>query len=296
MNILLTGGTGFIGSELVLKLLSAGHKLTVVTRNRAAATGKLPSTVSFVEHDLNASPLKETEFENIDAIINLAGESIDRRWTAKNKAAIRNSRILCTQNLLLNCPATVKTLVNASAVGFYGDRGGEELTESSPIGKGFLTDVCEEWEAAAHSFKGRLVILRFGMVISRKGGALKTISELFNKNLGAPLGDGKQWISYISLEDLLNMILFAIENQNVSGTFNAVNNHPVTNLQFSETLAAELNVLLLPTVPRFALKLLLGEMSELLLNSQKVTSSFPYQCKDISIAPLLQRELWRNYR
>jgi uncharacterized protein (TIGR01777 family) len=291
MNILITGGTGFIGSELVKVLLASGHKLTVVTRNRASATGKLPSSVGFIEHDLNTAPLNKSHYENIDAIVNLAGESIDKRWSDKNKKIIWNSRIVCSRNLMANCPFSVKTVITASAIGFYGDRRGEELTETSIKGKGFLADLCEQWEKVFKNYTGRLVIIRFGMVLSRKGGALRKIAALFKKNIGAPMGDGMQWMSYISLDDLVEIIKISLENENIKGTYNAVNNHPISNSEFSEALSKTLNVFLLPAVPRFVLKLMMGEMSELLVDSQKVRSSFPYQFKDNDISALLQREL-----
>lgn len=281
MNILMTGGTGFIGKELVSKLLALGHKLTVVTRSRDSAKNKIPAVVNVIECDLNAKPLTRENFNGIDAIINLAGESIVSRWTKHQKDEIKNSRVNCTKNLLVNCPAQVKVLVNASAIGFYGDRGDEELTENSSKGSGFLSDVCEEWENQAHSFKGqRLIILRFGMVLSRKGGALQKLIKIFKAHLGSPVGSGVQWISSISLRDLTDMIIEALSNEKINGTYNAVNNHPKTNAEFSKELAKTLDVILLPRVPGIALKLILGEMAELILSSQKVKTSFPFNFKD----------------
>jgi len=181
MNILMTGGTGFIGKELAKKIASEGHKLTVVTRNESSAKNKLPEGTKFIEGDLNTTPLTEENFRGIDAIINLAGEAIDSRWTKQHKQNIKSSRIVGTKNLLLNCPASVKTLISTSAIGYYGDRGDEELTELSPKGSGFLSDVCKEWELEAESFRGeRLVIFRFGMVLSPQGGALKRRIKIFS--------------------------------------------------------------------------------------------------------------------
>lgn len=284
MNILMTGGTGFIGKHLAVKLVSAGHKLTVVTRNKTSARDKLPPDTHVVECDLNTQPLSAETFDGIDAIINLAGESIDARWTKQHKKNIRTSRIDGTKNLLLNCPASVKTLIQASAIGFYGDRANETLTEDSAKGSGFLADICEEWEAQARVFKGsRLVILRFGMVLSPDGGALKTLLKIFSSHVGSPVGSGKQWVSFISLNDLLGVITEALHNSHISGLYNAVNNHPLTNEELSRQLAKKLDVILLPRVPAMAIKLVLGEMSELILSSQKVKSTFPYNFKDTTL-------------
>lgn len=281
MNILMTGGTGFIGKRLAEKLVSAGHKLKVVSRNKLSAIKKLPAAVEIIEHDLNTSALPPETFDGIDAIVNLAGESIDSRWTKQHKLNIRNSRIDGTKNLLLNCPATVKTLISASAIGFYGDRGDEELTENSGRGAGFLADVCEQWEAAARTFKGsRLVILRFGMVLSPEGGALKTLMKIFGAHVGSPVGSGHQWVSFISLNDLIGVIVESLNNSHINGLYNAVNNHPLTNEELSKQLAKKMDVMLLPRVPAMAIKLVLGEMSELILSSQKVKSNFPFEFKD----------------
>jgi NAD dependent epimerase/dehydratase family enzyme len=144
MNILLTGGTGFVGVALEKKLTKLGHKLSVVTRSRASAQKKLLDTTRIIECDLNNTILSETNFTEIDVVVNLVGESIQGRWTNKKKQEIKNSRIQATKNLLHNLPATVKTVVTASAIGFYGDRGDELLTENSTQGEGFLSKVCQE--------------------------------------------------------------------------------------------------------------------------------------------------------
>ncbi len=284
MNILMTGGTGFIGRELAKKIVSSGNKLTVVTRNADSSKNKLPSETKIIECDLNDTPLPKESFEGIDAIVNLAGEPIDARWTKQHKYKIKNSRIEGTKNLLLNCPTTIPALISASAIGYYGDRGNEELTESSRKGSGFLSDVCEEWEREAQSFKGsRLVILRFGMVLSPQGGALKTLIKIFKAHVGSPVGSGRQWVSFISLHDLIDVIMESLNNNKISGIFNAVNNNPLPNEEFSKGLAKKLDVMLLPCVPAIAIKLVLGEMSELILYSQKVKSAFPFKFKDSTV-------------
>lgn len=270
MRILMTGATGFIGAPLVQKLTDLGHSVVIVTRNSTKSHQHLKIKADFVDCDLNNSPLAPENFAGIDAIINLAGESVDGRWTKEKKNKILNSRVLSSKNLLKNCPPSVKTIVTASAQGIYGDRGNEELTELSMEGKGFLADVCRAWEAEFKNRPQRLVILRFGMVLSKRGGALKKLISLFRKNLGAALGSGNQWMSYIGLNDLVRIMIESLINENYKGIINAVNNKPVTNAQFTKALCENLKVWQLPKVPASVLKILLGEMSQLVLSSLKV--------------------------
>ena len=272
MKILLTGATGFIGTELVRHLLAEGHELKVITRNRAAAQNHLGAKPEFIEHDLNESPLQTNDFHTVDAVINLAGESIQGRWTAEKKNRIMQSRKNVADNLLRNLPKTVSTLITVSAQGIYGDRGAEILTENSSAGEGFLAEVCKNWEAQLREFKGnRLVILRLGMVLAPQGGALKKLLGIFRKNLGAALGDGRQWMSFISLNDLVHIFSEALANESYAGVINVVTDQPITNKDFSAELCRHLHVLQLPRVPAFVLKLSLGEMSELVLSSQRVS-------------------------
>lgn len=270
MNVLITGATGFIGSVVGQKLTDLGHSVVVVTRNNANARQHLTFKAELIEHNLNKAPLTSESYKNIDAIINLAGESVDSRWSVDKKNKIINSRVMSSRNLLANCPDTVKTILTASAQGIYGDRGDEILTEKSEEGRGFLADVCRAWEAEFMNRNQRVIILRIGMVLSKRGGVLKKLIPLFQKNLGAVLGSGLQWMSWISLNDLVNVITESLVNEGYSGVINAVNNNPVTNFEFTETLCQSLNVWRLPRVPATVLRVVLGEMSQLVLASLKV--------------------------
>ncbi len=267
------GGTGFIGQELGVKLVASGHKLKVVTRKAASAKLVLTYPCEIIECDLNTTSLKAPDFAGVDAIVNLAGETVDGRWSAEKKKLIKQSREQIASHLLLNCPPSVKTIVTASAQGYYGDRGDEAINEDSVKGEGFLADVCEAWEAPfKRNLNKRVVILRIGLVLSQKGGALKKMIALFKKHLGAELGSGRQWMSFISLNDLTNLFCSCIENSNWNGVVNAVNNKPIQNKDFTILLSKTLGVIRLPAVPQFVLKIILGEMSNLVLSSLKVYS------------------------
>lgn len=297
MKILMTGGTGLIGQEIGKKLVAEGHEVAVVTRNRKTALQTLSFKSTFIECDLNTNALSSSDFKGIDVIVNLLGESVEGRWSDEKKKLIYNSRINTAKNLLQNCPESVKTVITASAQGIYGSRAGEEINESSFIGSGFLADVCKDWEREfSEQVKSRLVIFRIGLVLSRKGGALKKLVNLFLNNLGANLASGDQWMSWISLEDLSDLFVKAIVDSQMQGVYNAVNNSPVTNSEFTKALCAELNVLKLPNVPSFVLKTILGEMSELVLSSakikpQKLLQEFNYQFKHNDLAKFFEEEL-----
>ena len=271
MKILITGATGFIGRALGNELVNSGHSLAIVTRNCAKARTELKYKADLVECDLNSTVLPAESFIGVDAVINLAGETIDGRWTNAKKKKIRDSRILSARHLLANCPPGVKTIITASAQGIYGDRGSEILTEESSTGTGFLAEVCKDWEAEFKNLQQRVVILRFGMVLGEEGGALKKLIPLFMKNLGTPLGNGNQWISFLSLNDLVRVIATALSNTGYSGVFNVANNNPVTNADFTAALCRALNVWRMPHVPKAVLRIVLGEMAGLVLSSQRLT-------------------------
>ncbi|AGH95626.1 TIGR01777 family oxidoreductase [Pseudobdellovibrio exovorus] len=274
MKILLTGATGLVGNDVGKQLVERGHTVVAVTRNRIEAQQKLSYKAEIIECDLTRNILSHEAFVGVDAIVNLMGESVDGRWTSKKKEKIRKSRVMASKHLLQNCPEQVKTIVSASAIGLYGDRGEESLTESSEVGQGFLSEVCQLWEGVImRASIERKVILRLGMVLSRKGGALKKLLSIFNRNLGAELGSGNQWMSFIALDDLVNLICEAVENKQYNGVINAVSGNPVRNKDFTESLCQFLEVKKMPRAPEFALKIALGQMSELVLSSQRVTSS-----------------------
>ena len=267
MNILLTGGTGLIGKQLTEELVSSGHKLTILSRTKRENT----KNIKYIEW--NQKDLMDA-VNQVDIVINLAGEPIaKKRWTDKQKDLIKKSRAETTKlivQVINNANKKPKKIINASAVGFYGNRGNSKLAENSPSGSGFLPDVCKEWEYEANKAKINVVILRIGVVLSKNGGALEKIIPPFKAFVGGPLGTGNQWMSWISLSDLIGLIKFVAENDNVTGILNATSPNPVTNKDFSNIVGKVLGRPSFMRAPAFALKILLGEMSDLLLDSQRV--------------------------
>ena len=271
MKVLVTGASGFIGSALQRSLRKKGHELLLASRNE-------PRDDSWVQWSVDEGFADPKKLEGIDAVIHLAGESISGlRWTDDKKKAIRDSRVLGTRNIvdtIAELDRRPSVLIAASAVGFYGDRGDEILTETSKSGKTFLADVCREWEAESRRAEDsgvRTVLLRTGLVMSKEGGALGTMLLPFKMGLGGVIGDGKQWMSWISLDDHINVITTSLENESIRGAVNSVSPEPVNNEEFTKVMG---EVLYRPTfipVPEFAVHLMLGEMGEeLLLNSERV--------------------------
>ena len=249
MNIAITGASGFIGRHLMRSLAQAGHSVCALRRHAPPAES--------------------------DVVIHLAGEPVAQRWTAEARQRIRESRIAGTRNLvdaLGRLPRRPKALICASAIGYYGSRGDEILTESSAPGSGFLPEVCVAWEReaqAAESFGIRVVRVRTGLVLAAGGGALQRMLPPFRMGVGGRLGSGRQWMSWIHLEDLTAMFLFAVESQ-VRGPLNGVAPQPATNSEFTRELARMLRRPAVFPVPEFALRLLFGEMADVLLTSQRV--------------------------
>jgi uncharacterized protein (TIGR01777 family) len=272
MNITITGASGLIGRRLLKNLAAAGHALTVVSRH---AGTNVPPGVGVVAWDPMRGPAPEDAVRNANAVIHLAGEPVAQRWNEGAKRRIRESRVMGTRNLvqaLGNLRNAPQTLVCASAVGYYGSRGDEELREDSAPGDGYLAEVCAAWEKeamAAEAFGMRVVRVRTGVAVDARGGALRRILTPFRMGAGGKLGDGKQWFPWIHLADLAAMFQFAVENE-VSGPFNGAAPIPVSNADFTRTLARVLHRPAIFPVPVFALKLLFGEMSEILLASQRV--------------------------
>ena len=275
MKIFITGGTGFVGRTLVRHLIDSGHQITVLTR--VLPTNGAPGAPRLFHGDpVKPGPWQE-ELRNHEAVINLAGSSIFCRWNRVNRQKILDSRVLSTRNIvtaLSPSGSMVKVLLNCSAVGYYGDRGDEELTEASPIGQGFLAEICQAWEAEAKQAEKigiRVVRCRLGVVLGNSGGALEQMTRVFRAGLGTRLGSGRQWFPWIHQSDLARIFSLLLENPDISGPVNCVAPQSVTNLELTRALAEVLQrPLLLPPVPAFILKLLQGEASALLLNSQKV--------------------------
>jgi hypothetical protein len=252
MKIAITGASGLIGRRLLTTLASQGHSPYALSR-----------------HAYTEEALREA-----DAVVHLAGESVAQRWTADAKRRILESREAGTRSLvrtLAKLPRRPGVLVCASAVGYYGSRGDETLTEASAPGTGFLPEVCVAWEREAQAAEAlgiRVVRMRIGMALDRRGGALKSILPVFRMGAGGKLGDGRQWMSWIHLDDLAALFRFALENP-VAGPVNAVAPQPVTNADFTRELARALRRPALFPAPKLALRLLFGEMSEILLASQR---------------------------
>ncbi|MFP3909590.1 MAG: TIGR01777 family oxidoreductase [Halobacteriota archaeon] len=275
MKVFITGGTGFIGSKLSQKLIEDGHEVTVLTRDSHKAKKELPNIVNVVEGDPTREGNWQQEIAGHDAVVNLAGASIFSRWSKKYKKIIRDSRILTTRNIVSALESSEdKTLLNASAVGYYGFHGDEVVEETSPAGSGFLADVTREWENTAlqaQQFNSRVVLCRFGIVLGEEGGAMDKLIPLFKYYLGSPLGDGKQWFSWIHIDDLVNALVFLLNNKGNEGPVNCTSPHPVRNEEFTQTLAEVMGKrVIMPSVPEFILKIVLGEFADTVVKGQRV--------------------------
>jgi uncharacterized protein (TIGR01777 family) len=269
MKIAVSGSTGLIGQALVPLLTSGGHTVLRLVR-RDAATGEIAWHPEQGVLDPNA-------LVGVDGVVHLAGENIAGRWTAAKKERIRKSRVAGTTFLaerMAACPKPPKVLVCASAIGIYGNRGDQELDEQSPAASDFLAEVCTAWEAAAEPArkKGiRVVHLRFGIVLSARGGALRKMLLPFQLGMGGPIGSGRQFMSWVALDDVVGAIQHALSQESLSGPANTVAPAPVTNREFTRTLGRVLGRPTVLPMPAFAVKLLFGEMGEsLLLGGQRV--------------------------
>ena len=266
MRILITGGSGFIGQALCPVLLDQGHQVMVVSRRPQRAAKHLPRDVEF-----RASVAECVDFQP-EAIINLAGEPIaNRRWSEARKAELLGSRVRTTDALV----AMAKTLdqkpkvfISGSAVGFYGDRGSETVTEDSGPGTGFAHELCAQWEAAARQatpYVDRLCVIRIGLVLDQPGGLLDRMVPPFRMGLGGRMGSGKQCMPWIHRQDMVRIIDWLINHPSADGVFNASAPNPVDNATFSKALARHLNRPSMFPAPSWALKTAFGEMSELML-------------------------------
>ncbi len=265
MKTLITGASGLVGTALQKDFEERGYEILLASRSE-------PKGENFVEWSIEDGFAEPEKLEGLDAVVHLAGESVNGlRWTDDKKKAIRDSRVTGTRTLvktLSQLENRPKVLVAASAIGFYGERGNEELTESSTAGDTFLADVAKDWEAEARRAEDagiRTVLLRTGIVLSKDGGALGTMLLPFKLGVGGVIGSGKQWMSWISLDDHIAAINFVIGNENIRGAVNAVSPKPVTNEEFTKTLG---EVLYRPTflpLPEFVVSMALGEMGDALL-------------------------------
>jgi len=269
MKILITGGTGFIGTPLSLELRNSKHTVVVTTRRQSDSKEKL----TWNPPDLISSDV----ISKFDAVINLAGEPIaPGRWTKERKELILTSRISTTRALvdsIKNAKKKPKTLISASAIGYYGAHGDEHLTEDTAPANDFLAGVCKQWEAEAFRAKElgvRVVVVRIGGVLESDGGALPRMMVPFKFFAGGPFGSGRQWFSWIHRDDVVGIIKYALDNDNFSGPVNATAPNPLTNTEFSAALGKALKRPSWLAVPGFILRLTLGELGNVLLTGQRV--------------------------
>jgi uncharacterized protein len=288
-KVLVSGSSGLVGSALVPRLAANGWQVTRLIRRAPAGPGQISWDPR--------RPIPPESVSGFDAVIHLAGETIAERWTEPKKQAIRDSRVLSTGNMaeaLAQAAKRPALLVAASAIGYYGDRGDEVLNEESSGGQGFLAEVCREWEAASQAAANagiRTVLTRFGIVLSTSGGALAKMLPPFRLGMGGRVGSGGQWWSWVALDDVVGAIEHVMKTDALAGPVNVVSPSPVTNREFTGSLASALSRPAIFPMPAFAARLALGQMAnELLLASQRVepaklrASGYRFQSPDLGAA------------
>ncbi|NQW03536.1 MAG: TIGR01777 family protein [Acidobacteria bacterium] len=297
MKCVIAGGSGFLGRPLSMELVAKGHEVVVLTRGAAHTSGGV--RYATWEADEEPGPW-HAEIDGADAVINLAGAGIaDQRWSANRKQTLRGSRLSATRALVVairSATARPKVFLTGSAIGFYGPQpeNGPELDESAPPGSDFLATLSVDWEAEAHAVSAldcRVVILRTGVVLARDGGALKKLIPPFKFFVGGPIGTGRQVMSWIHRRDWIELVVWLLHQDNVSGAFNATAPHPATNAEFSTALGAALGRPSWLTVPALALRVIVGEMAgPALLAGQRVVPKravdlgFSFQFPEIGAA------------
>lgn len=280
MNILITGGTGFVGEQLRLNLIRQGHSLTFLTRSPEKNSARFGDVHKYFFWDATASEPPAEAYNDIDAIINLMGEGVaEKRWSDTQKQKIYDSRIVGTRYLLAGAKKhakSLKTFISASAIGYYDHTKPGPLTVASDPANNFMGKLCQDWEkeaTAISQMKGvREVRVRIGVVIGN-GGALAKMVLPFRLGLGGKLGSGKQWMNWIHVHDLVRILTTALENPSYHGVYNAVSPENVTNEEFTQKLGKALKRFTPFSVPKFALRLLLGEMAIVLLQGQEIRPS-----------------------
>jgi uncharacterized protein len=270
MKVAVTGATGLIGTALRESLVADGHHVLALTRR-----AKLPP-VETLTWDVDNGRFDASGLEGIDAVVHLAGEPIAQRWNESRKRAIKDSRVKSTRLLVEGLKSLEKrprVFVCASAIGFYGNRGDEELVETSPPGEGFLPETCQEWEHAAMEAMGlgvRTAVLRTGIVLSTRGGALAKMLLPFRLGAGGPVGSGDQWMSWIHIDDHVGAVRFILDKDDLMAAVNATAPHPARNRDFGRALGRTLSRPAFMPAPAFAMKIAFGEMATLLLEGQRV--------------------------
>jgi uncharacterized protein (TIGR01777 family) len=287
MRCIVSGGTGFIGRRIVARLRQNGHSVAIWTRD--------PKAGHLTWDPLRGEPSTEG-LTGIDAVIHLAGEPVAQRWNDEVRAKIRDSRVLGTRRLvdaISRAAHKPSILVSASAIGIYGDRGDEILTESSAPGSGFLAEICRGWEAEADratQFGIRVAKLRIGFVLGKDGGALAKLAPVFRAFAGGRLGSGSQWMPWIHADDVASLFVHAVENP-VFGVWNATAPNPVTNAEFTRELAHAVHRPALFPVPPLALKIAFGEMGQHMLDSARVVPEAALKAEFRFTYPTLEKAL-----
>jgi hypothetical protein len=296
MKILISGGSGFVGSNLTHLLLDKGHEVTVMSRNPGKGSSLPPQVKTLAADAMKPGPW-QAELALHDAVVNLAGVSINKRWDENHKKKLRDSRILTTRNVvnaLSSEKNRVTTLVNASGVGIYGYTKDELLSETAPRGgTDFLSKLAQDWENEAIKAKDygvRLVIARIGIVLGKDGGALAEMTKPFRFFVGGPLGNGKQWFPWIHVRDLCRAILFSIENTTISGPMNCAAPNPVRNADLAKAIGKALGRPSFMPAPAFMIRLILGEFGSVILEGQRaipkalLDSGFKFEFTNINDA------------
>ncbi len=296
MRVVVSGGTGLVGRRLVASLVADGHEVVVLTRDPASLHGELPHRVSVAAWDAEAGTLAPRTIAGADAVVHLAGTGVaDKRWSPRRRRSILRSRVGGGEAITAAIAALPESdrprvVVGGSAVGYYGDRGDELLREDAARGDGFLADVCDAWERSIVIDGVRTVSLRIGVVLARGGGALARMLPPFRLGAGGRLGSGRQWMSWIHVDDLVALIRHAIEEPALSGAVNATAPEPVTNAEFTKVLGRVLGRPAIIRVPAVALRVALGELAGMLLGGQRVDpaaargSGFTWRYPDLESA------------
>jgi len=300
MKIFITGSTGFVGSHLVENLLKNGHRIIAVA-SRPHSAGIPHDNFEYLSADTTKKGPWQNALADVDAVINLAGRTIFKRWTKAYKQSIYDSRVLTTRHVVEALPDNRDiTFCSASAVGYYGNRKDDILSEKEPVGKDFLAAVCRDWEAEAFKAeeKGvRVIITRFGVILGRGGGALSKMVPAFKLFVGGPMGHGRQWFPWIHMEDLISAIVFVLGNNDIRGPANFCSPHPIQNRKLAKTLGRVLRRPSFMPAPALMVRLALGEFGEILMASQRavpeslIESGFGFRFSNIedAVRNIIQR-------